>query len=110
MFDRVELKLRWYGSKSVVKYPRCSLLRQSTYADAEVQCGCSCFHLAHMIQMGLDFSLTYYKYVTLEKELYVCFSYAFTTCHSGKNITACLFSSLVCDHCFAAAEQCFVKS
>ncbi|GMY10891.1 PGR5-like protein 1B, chloroplastic isoform X1 [Fagus crenata] len=35
MFDRVELKLRWYGSKSVVKYPRCSLRRQSTYADAE---------------------------------------------------------------------------
>ncbi|KAJ4979997.1 hypothetical protein NE237_010777 [Protea cynaroides] len=35
MFDKVELKLRWYGSKSVVKYPRCSLLRQSTYADAE---------------------------------------------------------------------------
>ncbi|KAJ0019933.1 hypothetical protein Pint_32391 [Pistacia integerrima] len=36
MFDRVELKLRWYGSKSVVKYPRCSIRRQSTYADAEV--------------------------------------------------------------------------
>ncbi|XP_057955507.1 PGR5-like protein 1B, chloroplastic isoform X2 [Malania oleifera] len=36
MFDRVELKLRWYGSKSVLKYPRCSLRRQSTYADAEV--------------------------------------------------------------------------
>ncbi|KAJ7012619.1 hypothetical protein NC653_002617 [Populus alba x Populus x berolinensis] len=35
MFDRVELKLRWYGSKSVVKYPRCSLRRQSTYSDAE---------------------------------------------------------------------------
>ncbi|XP_020586334.1 PGR5-like protein 1A, chloroplastic isoform X2 [Phalaenopsis equestris] len=35
MFDRVELKLRLYGSKCVVKYPRCSLLRQSTYADAE---------------------------------------------------------------------------
>ncbi|GLT43331.1 hypothetical protein SLA2020_172900 [Shorea laevis] len=35
MFDRVELKLRWYGSKSVVKYPRCSLRRQLTYADAE---------------------------------------------------------------------------
>ncbi|KFK27469.1 hypothetical protein AALP_AA8G387300 [Arabis alpina] len=35
MFDRVELKLRWYGSESVVKYPRCSLLRQSTYADAQ---------------------------------------------------------------------------
>ncbi|KAL0369819.1 UNVERIFIED_CONTAM: putative xyloglucan galactosyltransferase GT11 [Sesamum angustifolium] len=35
MFDRIELKLRWYGSKSVVKYPRCSLRRQSTYADAE---------------------------------------------------------------------------
>ncbi|XP_038706132.1 PGR5-like protein 1B, chloroplastic [Tripterygium wilfordii] len=35
MFDRVELKLRSYGSKSVVKYPRCSLRRQSTYADAE---------------------------------------------------------------------------
>ncbi|XP_023523155.1 PGR5-like protein 1A, chloroplastic [Cucurbita pepo subsp. pepo] len=35
MFDRVELKLRWFGSKSVVKYPRCSLRRQSTYADAE---------------------------------------------------------------------------
>ncbi|KAI4322136.1 hypothetical protein L6164_021856 [Bauhinia variegata] len=33
MFDR--LKLRWYGSKSVVKYPRCSIRRQSTYADAE---------------------------------------------------------------------------
>ncbi|KAL5991900.1 hypothetical protein ACLOJK_012811 [Asimina triloba] len=37
MFDKVELKLRWYGSKSVVKYPRCSLRRQSTYADAEVK-------------------------------------------------------------------------
>ncbi|GLJ05356.1 hypothetical protein SUGI_0016770 [Cryptomeria japonica] len=36
MFDKVELKLRWYGSRSVVKYPRCSLKRQSTYADAEV--------------------------------------------------------------------------
>ncbi|XP_058209963.1 PGR5-like protein 1B, chloroplastic isoform X3 [Rhododendron vialii] len=35
MFDRVELKLRSYGSKYVVKYPRCSLRRQSTYADAE---------------------------------------------------------------------------
>ncbi|KAM1553391.1 hypothetical protein ACFX1Z_006269 [Malus domestica] len=35
MFDRVEMKLRWYGSKCVVKYPRCSLRRQSTYADAE---------------------------------------------------------------------------
>lgn len=35
MFDKVELKLRWYGSKSVVKYPRCSLRRHSTYADAE---------------------------------------------------------------------------
>ncbi|XP_022753824.1 uncharacterized protein LOC111302150 [Durio zibethinus] len=35
MFDRVELKLRWYGSKSVVKYPRCSIRQQSTYADAE---------------------------------------------------------------------------
>ncbi|KAH6766151.1 PGR5-like A protein [Perilla frutescens var. hirtella] len=35
MFDKVELKLRWYGSKCVVKYPRCSLKRQSTYADAE---------------------------------------------------------------------------
>ncbi|XP_031387922.1 uncharacterized protein LOC116201007 isoform X2 [Punica granatum] len=30
-----QLKLRRYGSKSVVKYPRCSLRRQSTYADAE---------------------------------------------------------------------------
>ncbi|XP_075503823.1 uncharacterized protein LOC142541119 isoform X2 [Primulina tabacum] len=36
MFDRVELKLRWYGSKYVIKYPRCSLRRQSTYADAKV--------------------------------------------------------------------------
>ncbi|XP_015874019.2 PGR5-like protein 1A, chloroplastic [Ziziphus jujuba] len=35
MFDRVELKLRWYGSKCVVKYPRCSLRKHSTYADAE---------------------------------------------------------------------------
>ncbi|KAK9055355.1 hypothetical protein SSX86_026438 [Deinandra increscens subsp. villosa] len=35
MFDRVELKLRWYGSKYVVKYPRCSLRQQSTYADAQ---------------------------------------------------------------------------
>ncbi|XP_073273727.1 uncharacterized protein [Primulina huaijiensis] len=35
MFDRVELKLRWYGSKYVIKYPRCSLRRQSTYADAK---------------------------------------------------------------------------
>lgn len=36
MFDRVELKLKWYGSKSVVKYPRCSIRRHSTYADADV--------------------------------------------------------------------------
>ncbi|KAF5802539.1 putative PGR5-like protein [Helianthus annuus] len=35
MFDRVELQLRWYGSKYVVKYPRCSLRQQSTYADAQ---------------------------------------------------------------------------
>ncbi|KAG9131790.1 hypothetical protein Leryth_009532 [Lithospermum erythrorhizon] len=35
MFDKVELKLRWYGSKYVIKYPRCSLRQQSTYADAE---------------------------------------------------------------------------
>ncbi|TKY67356.1 PGR5 protein 1B [Spatholobus suberectus] len=35
MFDRVELRLRWYASKSVVKYPRCSIRRQSTFADAE---------------------------------------------------------------------------
>ncbi|KAL6967539.1 hypothetical protein U1Q18_033347 [Sarracenia purpurea var. burkii] len=35
MFDRVELKLRFFGSKYIVKYPRCSLRRQSTYADAE---------------------------------------------------------------------------
>lgn len=35
MFDKVELKLRVYGSSSVVKYPRCSLKRHSTYADAE---------------------------------------------------------------------------
>ncbi|RRT54934.1 hypothetical protein B296_00034663, partial [Ensete ventricosum] len=35
MFDKIELKLRLYGSKSVVKYPRCSLRQQSTYADAE---------------------------------------------------------------------------
>lgn len=32
----MQLKLRWYGSKSVVKYPRCSIRRHSTYADAEV--------------------------------------------------------------------------
>jgi hypothetical protein len=31
-----QLKLRVYGSPSVVKYPRCSLKRQSAYADAEV--------------------------------------------------------------------------
>ncbi|XP_009405840.2 PGR5-like protein 1A, chloroplastic isoform X1 [Musa acuminata AAA Group] len=35
MFDKVELKLRLYGSKSVVKYPRCSLRQHSTYSDAE---------------------------------------------------------------------------
>ncbi|EMS54420.1 hypothetical protein TRIUR3_00721 [Triticum urartu] len=35
MFDKVELKLRVYGSPSVIKYPRCSLKRQSAYADAE---------------------------------------------------------------------------
>ncbi|RYR70230.1 hypothetical protein Ahy_A03g016736 isoform A [Arachis hypogaea] len=38
MFDRVELKLRWYRSKSVIKYPRCSIRRQSAYADAELEC------------------------------------------------------------------------
>lgn len=37
-FDLIgkQMKLRWYGSKCVVKYPRCSLRRQSAYADAEV--------------------------------------------------------------------------
>ncbi|RZS11413.1 hypothetical protein BHM03_00042745, partial [Ensete ventricosum] len=30
------LKLRLYGSKSVVKYPRCSLRQHSTYSDAEM--------------------------------------------------------------------------
>lgn len=42
-----QLKLRWYGSKYVMKYPRCSLRRQSTYADAQVNsfavnCWCTC--------------------------------------------------------------------
>uniref|UniRef100_A0A803KRW5 Uncharacterized protein n=1 Tax=Chenopodium quinoa TaxID=63459 RepID=A0A803KRW5_CHEQI len=32
-----QLKLRWYGSKYVMKYPRCSLRRQSTYADAQCE-------------------------------------------------------------------------
>ncbi|MCO5557829.1 hypothetical protein L7F22_011401 [Adiantum nelumboides] len=36
MFDKVEVRLRWYGSKLVMKYPRCSLKRLSVYADAEV--------------------------------------------------------------------------
>lgn len=36
MFDKVEVRLRWYGSKLVLKYPRCSLKRLSAYADAEV--------------------------------------------------------------------------
>lgn len=35
MFDKVEVRLRWYGSKLVLKYPRCSLKRLSVYADAE---------------------------------------------------------------------------
>lgn len=36
MFDRVEMQLRWHGSKLVLKYPRCSLKRFTAYADAEV--------------------------------------------------------------------------
>ncbi|CAK9256796.1 unnamed protein product [Sphagnum jensenii] len=36
MFDKVEARLRWHGSKLVLKYPRCSLKRFSAYADAEV--------------------------------------------------------------------------
>ncbi|XP_058749743.1 uncharacterized protein LOC131622704 isoform X2 [Vicia villosa] len=36
MFDIVKLKLKWYGSKSVVKYPRCSIGRKSTYVDVEL--------------------------------------------------------------------------
>ncbi|KAH7278137.1 hypothetical protein KP509_38G026000 [Ceratopteris richardii] len=35
MFDKVEVRLRWYGSKLVMKYPRCSLKRLSVYSDAE---------------------------------------------------------------------------
>lgn len=35
MFDKVENQLRWFKSKLVLKYPRCSLKRFSTYADAE---------------------------------------------------------------------------
>jgi hypothetical protein len=33
----LQLKLRLYGSKCVVKYPRCSIKKQLTYADAEVK-------------------------------------------------------------------------
>ena len=36
MFDKVEMQLRWHGSKLVLKYPRCSLKRFTAYADAEV--------------------------------------------------------------------------
>ncbi|RWV93822.1 hypothetical protein GW17_00043690 [Ensete ventricosum] len=36
MLEALYQQLRLYGSKSVVKYPRCSLRQQSTYADAEV--------------------------------------------------------------------------
>lgn len=36
MFDKVEMQLRWHGSKLVLKYPRCSLRRFTAYADAEV--------------------------------------------------------------------------
>jgi len=35
MFDKVEMQLRWHGSKLVLKYPRCSLKRFTAYADAE---------------------------------------------------------------------------
>jgi hypothetical protein len=31
-----QARLRWHGSKLVLKYPRCSLKRFSAYADAEV--------------------------------------------------------------------------
>jgi len=36
MFDKVEMQLRWHGSKLVLKYPRCSLRRFTAYADAEL--------------------------------------------------------------------------
>lgn len=36
MFDKVEMQLRWHGSKLVLKYPRCSLKRFTAYADAEL--------------------------------------------------------------------------
>lgn len=36
MFDKIERRLRWFRSKIVQKYPRCSLKRYSAYADAEL--------------------------------------------------------------------------
>ncbi|MCO5573424.1 hypothetical protein L7F22_027195 [Adiantum nelumboides] len=35
-WEIMHVRLRWYGSKLVMKYPRCSLKRLSVYADAEV--------------------------------------------------------------------------
>ncbi|GAB2274388.1 hypothetical protein Dimus_009154 [Dionaea muscipula] len=67
MFDRVELKLRSYGSKSVVKYPRCSIRRQSTYADAEEDLS-QVFALASIWILILAFGSS----VCLVPVLYIC--------------------------------------
>ncbi|MBA0704057.1 hypothetical protein Golax_016342 [Gossypium laxum] len=74
MFDRVELKLRWYGSKSVVKYPRCSIRRHSTYADAEhmlladvVKVSYGTFSICQMRRQRLSFD-PLYCYVVWEME------------------------------------------
>ncbi|RDY02381.1 PGR5-like protein 1B, chloroplastic, partial [Mucuna pruriens] len=57
MFDRVELKLKWYGSKSVVKYPRCSIRRHSTYADADVIFFTNSPPLAQLLSFGFNMFL-----------------------------------------------------
>jgi hypothetical protein len=35
MFYKVEMQLRWHGSKLVLKYPRCSLKWFTAYVDVE---------------------------------------------------------------------------
>ncbi|KAG6507987.1 hypothetical protein ZIOFF_033342 [Zingiber officinale] len=54
MFDKIELKLRLCGSKSVVKYPRCSLRRHSTYADAELLKVPICFDLRYLNTLNIQ--------------------------------------------------------
>jgi hypothetical protein len=65
-----QTQLRWHGSKLVLKYPRCSLKRFSSYADAEVSFSNSKYEFAGTRTMlGLRIVVEDSRFMELAKSL-----------------------------------------